>query len=850
MAVQSTDTVNPLIRLVPSLSSDDGSIVIPAPMIGRLTEMAAIRSLLTDSGTRLVVITGPGGVGKTRLAASIAEVAQEDFSHGVVMVNLAQVRSSSLVLPAIATALGIHEQTDGEFGRAVLQKLEHLAVLLILDNFEHVSAAAPLLTELLAETDHLTILVTSRVVLDVYGEHIYPVPPMHVPDADDASGLDAIGVQQFEAVQLFVDRARAVDASFQLQDRDVPGILHIVRQLDGLPLAIELAASRVNAFSLSELADKLTSRLTFLVNTSRLVPNRLRTMRNAIAWSYDLLTPDERAAFRRLSTLIGSWTVENAVVISQISPAAPHAWEPRVRSGRAAGSSAGSSASSSAGMAAVWTSIAAATATSPSAHFGPAEESDDLETRELIASLVDKSLIRQVDGAGDLPHFEMLETLREFGLEQLEATHEFNDTMERYAWHLLEFAESAAPQLTGVDQVHWLDRLTELKADIGVAFGWFSTREPIDLALRMAIAVWRVGYTRGQITESLMWIEEALVRATDRTALRADALNAAGVLVNMQGHVDRAEHLHQEALEIGYENDHPHAVGMAFLGLGEIAVANGNHDEAQWMLEEADKVLVHNENQRTVAVAKTNLGNLLWSMGSLDRAVAVHAESKVLYEAIGDERGIAWAKTNIGRIAAERQDYGGAVANLQEAIFHYDNLNDRSGIAETLEGLAEVAQGLGDQLRAATLLGAADALRVILNHPVPGIDSVSYQHLMATIRAQDTTAFERGWDRGHVLSLQDATALGMGIVVSSEKPFSSTSIPSQFNAAGKRPNPLTSREMDVLGLLRSGTSDREIGEQLFIGVRTAQTHVSRIIAKLGVNSRSAAVARAIRDGLI
>jgi len=849
LAVQSTDAINPLIRLLPSLSSDDGSIAILAPMIGRLTEMAAIRSLLTELGTRLVVITGPSGVGKTRLAASIAEAAREDFPDGVMMVNLAQVRSASLVLPAIATALGIHEQTDGELGRAVLQKLEHRTALLVLDNFEHVSAAAPLLTELLAETDRLAILVTSRVVLDVYGEHVYPVPPMHVPD-DARAELDAITVQKFEAVQLFVDRARAVDASFQLQDADVPGILHIVRQLDGLPLAIELAASRLNTFTLGELADKLNSRLTFLVNSSRLVPNRLRTMRNAIAWSYDLLTFDEQAAFRRLSTLIGSWTVENAVAISQVST--PARRDRASRPAEGTGTHSVRSGPIGAGMAAVWTSIAAATTVkTPPGEPRTEEDDDDLATRDLIASLVDKSLIRQVDGASDLPHFEMLETLREFGLEQLEETHEIDDTMQRYAWHLLELAESAAPQLTGADQVHWLNRLTELQADIGVAFRWFSSREPIDLALRMAIAVWRVGYTRGHISESLMWIEEALGRATERTALRADALNAAGVLVNMQGHVDRAEHLHQEALEIGFEIDHQHAIGMAFLGLGEIAVAKGNHEDAQWMMEEADKVLVHSENQRTVAVAKTNLGNLLWSMGSLDRAVAVHAESQVLYEAIGDERGVAWAETNIGRIAAERRDYGSAAANLQEAIHHYDNLNDRSGIAETLEGLAEVAYGTGDQLRAATLLGAADALRVTLNHPVPGIGSVRYQHLMATIRATDAVAFERGWDRGHVLSLQESKALALDIVVRiPKKPFPPPSIPINPNAANRQANPLTRREMDVLGLLRTGTTDREIGDKLFIGVRTVQTHVSRIIAKLGVNSRSAAVARAIRDGLI
>ncbi len=422
--------------------------------------------------------------------------------------------------------------------------------------------------------------------------------------------------------------------------------------------------------------------------------------------------------------------------------------------------------------------------------------------------------------------------------------------MQRYAWHMLALAETAAPLLTGSGQVHWLNRLTAMHADLRVAFRWFSSREPVELALRLAIAVWRFGYTRGHLSESIKWIETALTRATERTALRADALNAAGVLVNMQGDVDRAERLHQEALDVALEVNHPHAVGMAFLGLGEIAVANGNYHDAQWMVEEAGKVLVQSENQRAVAVSKTNLGNLLWSMGSLDRANAVHAESHVLYEALGDERGIAWAVTNLGRIAAERQDCAHAVEYLQVAIHHYDNLNDRTGITESLEALAEVAQGTGDQLRAATLLGAADALRLVLRYPVPGIDLVRYQRLVGMTRAEGERTFRRGWDVGHLLTIEDAMTLALEIVVDAAP------VPQSIGGVLLNPIPparatlLTGREMEVLRLLRTGEADLAISSELFIGVRTVQTHVSRILAKLGVNSRSAAVARAIREGLI
>ena len=860
MAVQSTDLANPLIRLLPSLPAGTGSLNVLAPLIGRRSEMAAIRHLLVSSDARLVVITGPSGVGKTRLAAAIADNSHDDFPDGVVIVNLAQIRTSSLVLPAIATALDIHERTEEELRDAVFRMLEQRAVLLVLDNFEHVNDAAPLLNELLGATTNLTILVTSRVVLGVYGEHVYPVPPMPVPEVGQVSHLDAVTVQTFEAVQLFVDRARSVDPNFRLRDEDAGQIMHIVRQLDGLPLAIELAASRIRSFTLAELASKLERRLAFLVSGSgsRSVPNRLSTMRDAIAWSYDLLSPTEQAVFRRLALIIGTWTIDDAVAISRDTR--PALEEQAARIPDVARTTLARVATDKE-MAADWMSSPARVTLSPPSPrgvgAGPSsgeQDEDDLATRDLVSSLVDKSLIRHVGGMGDLPHFNMLETLREFGLEQLAQTGESDSAVSTYAWHMLDLAEEAEPQLTGVDQVRWLDRLTEMHADLRVAFHWFLAHEPVDLALRIATAVWRFGYTRGHISENLAWIESALIRATGRTALRADALNAAGVLVNMQGDVDRAEHLHQEALDIALEAGHAHAVGMAFLGLGEIAVANGNYEDAQWMVDEADKVLNQSENQRTLAVAKTNLGNLLWSMGALDRATTVHAESKVLYEAIGDERGIAWAVTNIGRIAAERQDYGAAVKDLQVAIRLYDNLDDRSGIAEALEALADVANGTGDQLRAATLLGAADALRILLDHPVPAIDAIRYQHLLTAVKANGRLAFDRGWNQGQTLSPEEAMAIALEIVVpvSASATSSLASFPARravSHATGPT-HALTGREMEVLRLLRSGKADRDISGELFIGIRTVQTHVARILAKLGVNSRSAAVARAIRDGLI
>jgi non-specific serine/threonine protein kinase len=523
-------------------------------------------------------------------------------------------------------------------------------------------------------------------------------------------------------------------------------------------------------------------------------------MRQAIAWSYDLLSITEQRILRRLSVYLGEWTLADAEAMTRIDIAGSGAF-------------------------------------------------DEIETIDTLSSLVSKSLIRQVTGRSAGSHFRMLQTLREFNQEQLRECGELDAAFDaQYAW-LLEIAERAQPHLVSHRQKEWLDRLEGLHADFRAAFHGFIRQESPDLALRLAKALWRFGYIRSHIREMREMLEQALALAPERTALRADGLNGAGYLANMEGRSDPARAWHQEAYEIGTELQSEVIRGDALLGLGGVAIEFDDFAGARRMYESAAEFYQQCENHRGLSVVSTNLGNLFHAIGDLDRARQSHEIAFQRYTALGDLRGIAWSHTNIGHIATEAGDVPGAIRHLTDAFNHYVELGDVTGYIEVLEAFALIGTRLGDDAQAATMLGAASALRTRIHAPV---QTQEHERHAATVSAAreglGRERFDAAWQQGEPLGIEEMRTLAISTArhwLQREPPAQSSPSPAAAIQLG-----LTDREMEVLRLLGAGKSDREIAEDLYISVRTVGTHVSNILGKLEVPSRSAAVARALREGVL
>ncbi len=779
-----------------------------ASFVGRDRERTAISDLIRNPEVRLLVLTGPAGVGKTRLALSVADAVRESFRNEVAFVDLASILHPDQVLTSIATALGVRNSASIPLIDAIGATLRSRRLLLVIDNFEHVTAAAHVLTDLLMANPGLTILATSRSVLSVYGEHVYPVPPMSVPTLPEhgtRSPQLTRTIAASEAVRLFVTRASAAGGGFSLTAANGADVVTICRLLDGLPLAIELAAARIGPLTPRMLAQRLRQRLPMLDEGPRNVPDRLRTMRNAIAWSYDLLNPTEQAVFRSLSVFAGVWTIPDAEAVAV-----------------------------------------------PESPVVPGSLSEPGAVLDVIASLIDKSLLRQVESPSGLPRFGMLQTLREYGQEQLSLNGERETIERRHAMHMLRVAEGAEPELIGPDQVAWLERLASMHPDFQLAFAWLLDHGEPERALRLATALWRFAYTRGHIREGREWIEIALARTSGDTTLRAAALNGAGVLANMEGNLDLTWTLHAEALAIAERIDDRRSIGRARIGLGDVDATLHRFEPALEHYAVAERIFRELGDRRSIAATMTNRGNLSWTMNRLDEAADMHERAKALYAASGDQRGIAWSVTNVGRIAAQQHDYRRAIPNLTQALDHYEALGDRGGSAEALEGIAQIAIGLGDHERAAMLLAAADGLREAVDHPIAPIDRVPYTAMLTELREHLGDRFESQWEADRSLSAAEIKTLAREVLDDQLIPAKHSAGPSRRPSARSliKDMGVTEREIEVLGLVAAGKTDRDIGEELFISTRTVQSHVANLLTKLEVGTRSAAVARALRSGII
>jgi predicted ATPase/transcriptional regulator with XRE-family HTH domain len=770
----------------------------PTPLVGREREVAAACARLRRSdgaiGARILTLTGPGGVGKTRLALAVATELAADFADGVAWVELAPLRDPALVASAIAQALGVREDGDRPLAETLAAFVAGRRFLLVLDNCEHVLPAAFLVARLLAAGADLAILATSRARLQVRGEADIPVAPLAVPVAIGVRQPLLEGLAGVAAVRLFLERAAEVQPGFALTSENAAAVAEICRRLDGLPLAIELAAARVRVLAPAALLARLEPRLPLLTRGARDLPRRQQTMRDAIAWSYDLLSPEEQALFRRVAVFSGGFTLEAAEAV-MIAP-------PR----------AGSSG----------TRVAS------------------VSTLDLVTSLADQSLVRPVEGYASEPRFTMLETIREYGLERLVESDEAEHVRRVHAGYHLALAERAEPELTGPAQAEWFDRLDVEHANVRIAVDWSLADNETDLALRLVGALWHFWQVRGHVGEGRAWAEEAVARGDPEPSVaRGRALRAAALLAEYHGDYDqavarheaaasvwralgdernlartldhlgncahdqgdftRAAALHEEALALARktgdtrgiasalgnlgimaihvsqletararleealallrELGHTHGVGIALTYLGVVAVREGDVERAMALQADAISVWQDLGDRDEEASALINLGAAVRLAGDPHRAAALMEEGRRLFEELGNRRGIAGALEGLATLAHEQGDHPRATAHFTASLTLSREIDDKVTIAACLEGLAGLAARSDQAERGVRLLGAAAALREDIGAPVASHLRTGYEGIVATTRAGIGSAgFAAAWDAGQSLSLKQAIA--------------------------------------------------------------------------------------------
>jgi predicted ATPase/serine/threonine protein kinase len=620
--------------------------------VGREKEVAAVKELLLRQDVRLLTVTGPGGIGKTRLAVEVANGLVESFPGGTHFVPLSSLSDPGLIASVIVQALGIREvggQSPLEILKKNLQESSRAPMLLLMDNFEHLVQAAPTVAELLATGPNLKIMVTSRAALHVYGEHEFPVPPLALPDPRSVPSVQVL--LRCPAIALFVQRAAAAKPDFELNRENASAVAEICARLDGLPLAIELAAARVKVLSPSSMLTRLASRLQLLTGGSRDLPQRQQTLRAAMDWSYDLLDAAEQKLFRRLSVFVGGCTLEGAEAVCD-----------------------------------------------PKGDL-------DLDLLDAVASLVDKSLAQQVERAKGESRFVMLETIREYALEKLKASGEGASTKRAHAAYCLVLAEEEATEQSGADGSEWLDRFASEHDNFRAALEWLTETGDAEWGLRLGTALFRYWEIREYLAEGRDRLGRLLklAGAAAPTKLRMRALFAAGVLAGEQGDYASAEALINESQDIAHQLGDKTGIAVSLNALAVFARDRGDVATAQMLFEASLGLWRELGDQKAVARALSNLANVLKMQGDYDRARSLYAECLAIFRELEDRTGVAWSLNYQGDVARDQGDSAGAQALYEQGLVIFRELGDRWGLAGTLADLGSLAREQGNYPRGHSL---------------------------------------------------------------------------------------------------------------------------------------------------
>jgi predicted ATPase/DNA-binding CsgD family transcriptional regulator len=866
---------------LPKLSIPSNNLPIPlTSLIGREQEVKTIDALLLRPDVRLLTLTGTAGVGKTRLAFEVARDLVKDFADGVYFVALAPISDPSFVISTIAHTLGLTESGTQPLLDLLKTSQHDKQRLLLLDNFEHVITAASLLVEMLEACSGIKLLVTSREVLRLRAEHQFTVPPLTLPDPKHLSGEQSLA--HVPAVNLFVQRAQAIQSDFDVTTNNAMVIAEVCIQLDGLPLAIELAAGRIKMLTPQALLSRLDHRLNVLTGGSWDLSERQRSLRNTLAWSYELLTTQEQRLFRLLSIFAGGCTLE--------------------------------------AIEAVYTALG--------------DEVDSV--LEGIASLLDKSLLQHMEQRRGEPRFMMLETMREFGLEALTANEELETIRQAHAAYYLGLAEEAEPEWESPKQVVWSERLEQEHDNVRAAMLWSlelgETGHDWELALRLGGALRRFWQVRGYLSEGRAFLERVLagsggiVSAGHVKALIAlghvavlqddyerveaackeslplcqklgDTWNTArtlyllGWIAWLKGDLTPARALMEQTLALFRQVDDKSFIAWSLMYLGIIAGRQGNYAESRCLFEESVARQRALGNKRGTAFAHIAFAQML--LGSQHEAALVHPlleESLSLFKEVGDKWGVAavsmflgqvalqlgevtrarslaemsvrlcsevghrWflsqALTVLAKVAETEHDQSMAHRLYHESLDVAREIGDKVLIALGLEDLARVVGTQGEPVWATRLWGAAAALRDTIGAPMPPIERAGYEAAVAAVRAHlGEQTFAAAWTEGSAMSPEQAlSAKGPGTL---PQPLlaAPSSIP-PVKPASTYPDGLTAREGEVLRLLAQGLTSAQIAERLVIGVVTVNFHVRSIYSKLGVTSRAAATRYAMEHHMV
>jgi len=795
---------------------------LPVPLstfVGRDALQGRLRTLLSDPSVRLITLTGPGGVGKSRLAIAAASSVREQFPDGVVFVSLAAITRRALVIPAIADALGIQEIAGRDRGAQVQAFLRDRRLLLVLDNFEQIVSAAPDVSALASAAPGLTMLVTSRAPLRISGEHECAVPPLEV--AQDQSGQEEVQVS--DASRLFVARAREHQPSFVADAETAPVIAEICALLDGLPLAIELAAARVNVLTLAEMRAHLQRRLPFLTTGTRDAPQRHATMRDAIAWSYELLSPAEQALFRQLCVFTGGFTLEAAEELSAISFQLSDK-----QGGKAPGRQDGGPKTGDGRR-------------SVSLHLAPVARYPT--PLDLLAALVEQSLVSKVSGSDGRPRYVMLETIREFGLEQLRGEEEVW-ARAAHAHSLCNLAQEFGP-LTKT-RTTWapVARLAADGDNLRGALEWLASSDDATSFVRLVAASYTFMFAQSHFRDAEAWLDRAsAVARLAPDADRALLLIAQAELQMVKGNFAEATVQLANALPHVRAAGDPFHLALALISCGAAQNYSGHHEEGDQHFREAlDCALTVENPTLRAAVEARALANRSVSARCLgNQADAVAMAERALRICQEHEFELAAARTlmDLGDIARDRGDFARSVPLYREGIELHWQRGEMRLLADGFAGIASAATVWGQARSALLLFGAAAAIRerigydMLLQLDVSMVDRDMRQlHALVGDREVDATLQE-----GRSLSPGEAMAVVASLIPPAVRPSSAT-LPMQEE--------MTPREHDVLRLLLQGHTDREIAEALYLSPRTVSWHVRAILAKLGASSRREAV-QLLRD---